>query len=110
MNMQHPNRALPPKELEARRRKAARYFEQGKTKYWVAKRFNVSFAASGEWHRRWEDGALEARKPGKKEKLSASEKKELSRIILKNPTAYGYETQLWTLERITSVVRRELGV
>lgn len=110
MSKLHPNRALSPKELETRRRKAARYFKEGKTKYWVAKHFKVSFPASGEWYRRWKEGTLEARKPGEKGKLSAEQKKKLSGMILKNPVAYGYETQLWTLERITAVVRKELHV
>lgn len=110
MNTQHPNRALSPKELEARRKKAAEYFKQGRTRYWVAKHFKVSFPASGEWYRRWEDNTLGARKPGKKEKLSALDKKELSKMILRNPTVYGYDTQLWTLERITAVVQKELNV
>lgn len=110
MNTQHPNRALPPKELEARRMKAARYFKEGKTKYWVAKHFKVSFSAAGEWHRRWKDGILGARKPGKKEKLSLEQKKALSKMVLSNPTAHGYDTQLWTLERITACVKKELKV
>lgn len=110
MNTLHPNRALSPKELEARRRKAAEYFRQGKTRYWVAKHFKVSFPAAGEWYSRWKDNALAARKPGKKEKLSVSQKKALSKMILKNPTAYGYSTQLWTLGRITSCVSKELKV
>lgn len=110
MNTQHPNRALSPKELEARRRKAAEYFMAGKTKYWVANHFKVSFPASGEWYQRWKDDTLEAQKPGKKEKLSPEQKKGLSRMILKNPIRYGYETQLWTLDRITSCVRKEFNV
>lgn len=110
MSALHPNRALSPKELEARRRRAARYFTQGRTKYWVAKHFNVSFPAAGEWYKRWKDDTLAARKPGKKEKLSPEQKKDLSKMILKNPTVYGYATQLWTLERITSVVQKELNV
>lgn len=110
MHNLHPNRALPPKELEARRRRAAKYFQEGRTKYWVAKHFKVSFSASGEWYRRWEENTLEARKPGKREKLSREQKKELSRMILRNPTKYGYKTQLWTLDRITSCVHKELKV
>lgn len=110
MNNLHPNRALSPKELEARRRKAAKYFQDGKTKYWVAQHFKVSFPAAGEWYRRWQENTLEARKPGKKEKLSPEQKKGLSRMILRNPIKYGYETQLWTLDRITSSVRKEFKV
>ena len=110
MSNVHPNRALFPKELEARRRKAARYFQDGKTRYWVAKHFKVSFTASGEWYARWKEGTLGARKPGKKEKLSAEQKKKLSNMILKNPTKYGYDTQLWTLDRFTSCVKKELKV
>jgi len=110
MNTLHPNRALSPQELEARRRKAARYFEKGKTRYWVSEHFKVSRPASSEWYMRWKEDTLEAQKPGKKDKLSEEQKKDLSKMILKNPTAYGYQTQLWTLDRITSCVKKELEV
>lgn len=110
MNTLHPNRALPPQELEARRRTAARYFKAGKTRYWVSKYFGVSRPAVGEWYSRWKDGTLQAQKPGQKEKLSAPQKKELAKMILKNPAVYGYDTQLWTLSRITACVKKEFSV
>lgn len=81
----------------------------GKTKYWVSQRFKVSKPAAGEWYSRWKNGTLQARKPGQKEKLSPLQKKELAKMILKNPSAYGYETQLWTLARITFCVKKEFG-
>ena len=99
---------MPPQELEARRRKAGRYFTQGKTRYWVAQHFKVAKPTASEWYRRWQNDALGAQKPGEKGKLTPDQKKELSRIILKNPTDYGYETQLWTLGRITETVRKNL--
>ena len=110
MNTLHPNRALPPQELEARRKTAARYFKQGKTRYWVSRHFQVSRPAASQWYQRWKDGTLASRKPGKKEKLASDQKKKLAGIILNNPTAYGYSTQLWTLERITAVVKKKLKV
>lgn len=110
MNTLHPNRALSPQELEARRRKAARYFKEGRTRYWVAGHFQVSKPAASEWYWRWQNNALAAQKPGQKEKLSALQKTELTKMILKNPSVYGYETQLWTLERITSCVKKEFSV
>lgn len=82
----------------------------GKTKYWVSKHFNVSKPAAGEWYRRWQNNTLGAQKPGQKDKLSALQKKELAKMILKNPAVYGYETQLWTLARITSCVKKEFSV
>lgn len=108
MNTLHPNRALPPKELEERRLKAASYFKRGNTQYWVAKHFGVSKTAAREWYIRFKRGgtdAMLAQKPGNKGKLTERDKKALSVAILKGPTEFGYPTQLWTLSRVTEVAR-----
>lgn len=105
-NLQHPNRALSVKELEARRLKAGRLFTQGKTAYYVKKKFGVSSATALEWKARWKKGILHAQPQGRVSKLTEAQKKKLSSKILKGPEAAGYKTQLWTLERITALIRK----
>jgi transposase len=105
MNHHHPNRALSIGELEARRIAAGRLFARGKTAYHVEKRFGVSSTTAREWRARWGNGTLRAVKQGRVSKLTDAQKKRLSSRILKGPEAAGYRTQLWTLGRITALVR-----
>ena len=105
MNNHHPNRALSIKELEARRLKAGRLFARGKTAYYVEKRFGISSTTAREWRKRWKDGTLRAQKQGRVSKLTEAQKKILSTRIIKGPEAAGYDTQLWTLERVTKLIK-----
>lgn len=100
----HPNRALSVKELEERRLKAGRYFDQKKTAYFVEKKFSVSSTTAREWRTRWEQGTLKAQPQGSPAKLTPAQKKALVKRILKGPIAQGYATELWTLERMTDLI------
>jgi transposase len=100
----HPNRALSVKELEARRLKAGRYFDQGKTAYFVEQKFFVSSTTAREWRTRWKQGTLKAQPQGSPAKLTTVQKKALVKRILKGPSTQGYATELWTLERMTDLI------
>jgi transposase len=110
MNHRHPNRALSSEELEARRRKAGRLFTQGKTAYFIERKFGVSSTTAREWKCRWREGILEARSEGRASKLSPTQRKTLSALIVKGPLTSGYATDLWTLSRLTEVVRKQYAV
>lgn len=100
----HPNRALSVKELEERRLKAGRYFDQGKTAYCMEKRFGVSSTTAREWRTRWQQGTLRAQPQGSPAKLTRTQKQDMVKRLLKGPTRCGYATELWTLERITDLI------
>lgn len=100
----HPNLALSVAELEARRLKAGRCFDQGKTAYFIEQRFGVSSTTAREWRTRWKQGTLKAQPQGSPAKLTPAQKKALVKRILKSPTTHGYATELWTLERITDLI------
>lgn len=104
MNNHHPNRALPVHELEKRRLQAGRYFDNGKTAYFVEKRFDVSSTTAREWRARWKNGTLKAGHQGASSKLTLEQKKEVAKHILSGPRAAGYATELWTLGRITALI------
>lgn len=106
----HPNRALGIKELEARRLQAGRYFDNGKTAYFVEKKFGISSTTAKEWKKRWKDGVLKAQKQGPRSKLRDEERKKLTEKILKGPTAAGYPNQLWTMQRITDLIYEDYKI
>jgi len=106
----HPNRAMGIRELEDRRLQAGRYFKAGKTAYFVEKRFSVSSTTAREWKKRWQDGTLKAQKQGLPSKLSDQARDKLAQKILRGPEAAGYHNQLWTIQRITSLIHKDFNI
>lgn len=111
MHMAHSGSrvTMTPEELEVRRVKAAKLFSRGVTQYVVAKRFSVSTAAVNYWHKAWEKKgkkALFKKDVGPKGKLTKEKIAKVERALLKGPEAFGYNSQLWTLPRITEIVRK----
>lgn len=100
--------------LEARRFTAAVLFRQGTTQAAVARKLRVSPEAARLWHDAWKQGGKRALKSkgasGAKPRLTKADKRQVERVLLKGPTAAGYATPLWTLERIQAVIRQETGV
>jgi len=101
-------------ELEARRRRAAEYFQAGKSLRTVAEQFGVDRSSVKRWKTAWKAGGVEAlaakRHPGPAPKLSDAQRDELIEIVLAGPTAAGYRTDLWTCLRIAAVIRKRFGV
>lgn len=106
----HPNRDLGIKELEARRLQAGRYFDNGKSAYFVEKKFNVSSTTAREWKKRWNSGALKSQKQGSPSKLSEKDRKTLIKQIIKGPEAVGYHNQLWTIQWVTDLIYKKLAI
>lgn len=98
--------------LEKRRMKAAALFEEGKSQADVARILKVSRqsvppkAGYGSWKSQGEQGLKGAGRAGRKPKLSPPELKRLEQSLLRGPSVYGYATELWTLERIVSVIEK----
>jgi len=62
-------------------------------------------------HKKGGDKALEPKPtPGRPRKLSDKQRQKLDRLLNKGPTAFGYKTNLWTLERIAAVIRKKFRV
>lgn len=101
-------------ELEARRRRAAEYFQARKSLRTVARLLDVSLSSVKRWKRAWQAGGVEALAakphPGTSSKLSDEQKQELVQILLAGPVAAGYRTQLWTCARVAEVVRKRFRV
>lgn len=98
------------KELERRRLKAGKLFQEGKTQAWVAKHFLVSTATTNAWHSTWEkkgdDGLLSKGRSGRPPKLTEKQLKKVEKALEKGPIVQGYSTEIWTLERIARLVKK----
>lgn len=101
-------------ELEARRRRAAEYFQERKPLAEVARLVGASRSSVKRWRRAWQEGGIAALAakphPGPTPKLSANQRQELVAILKDGPTRAGYGTDLWTTARVAKVVRKNFRV
>jgi transposase len=100
--------------LEARRLQAAELFAQGRTQAEVAHHLGVSRQSAHVWHTRFTQGGVEAlrsRGPtGPDPKLSAAQLAKVEQALLQGAKANGFDTDLWTLERVAVVITRLTGI
>lgn len=102
------------KELEVRRRIAARMLQQGKGVREVAGLVGASPSSVSRWKAALEEGGPEALAakphPGRSPRLTPEQKEALAFILRQGPTAAGFATDLWTLPRVAQVIERHFGV
>lgn len=95
--------------LEQRRFKAIKLHKKGFSQYQIAKQLGVSFEAVSNWVELYKQQGLKGLKtqgqPGPKSPLTDKDRKKLKAAILKGPEAFGYDTGIWTLQRIAAVIR-----
>jgi transposase len=101
-------------ELEQRRMRAIALLDQGYRPSQVARMVGVTPGAISQWTKRYErDGpsALKAKPhPGPAPRLTANQCQQLGRLLLRGPAWHGYPTDLWTLSRVSEVIRKRFGV
>jgi transposase len=99
---------------ETRRLRAAELFAQGRTQAEVARELGVSRQSAHVWHARFEEGgvdALRSRGPtGPNPKLSDAQLTSIEQALLQGARANGFDTDLWTLERVAVVITQLTGV
>jgi len=101
-------------QLEKRRRQAIRLLKAGKNLSAVAQALGSSVSSVFRWlqtYRKKGSRGLDPRNtPGRPPRLSTAMKNRLAKLLLKGPRAAGYKTDLWTLQRVATVIDREFGV
>jgi transposase len=100
--------------FEDRRLHAADLFAQGIHQAEVARRLGVSRQTVSRWHARWTndgtDSLRSAGPPGRTPKLSPAQLEAVEQALLQGAKAHGFDTDLWTLTRIATVIWRTTGV
>jgi transposase len=100
--------------LEVRRLRAAELFAAGVRQAEVARQLEVSAQAVSVWHTRWQTGgtdALRSRGPsGPTPRLSDAQLAVVEQALLEGAGAHGFTGELWTLDRIATVIQRLTGV
>jgi transposase len=100
--------------MEKRRKQAAKLFRQGLNQAEVARELEVSRQSASRWHRAWRDGGASALKmaerAGRPPLLKKAGLKKVEARLLKGAEANGFESDLWTLERVAKVIEMVSGV
>ena len=100
--------------LETRRRRAVTLLNQGHGVTEVARRIGCSHSSVG----RWRDtvaahglpGLAPKPVPGCPPKLTARQKRQIPKLLLRGALAWGFSTDLWTTARIAEVIHRVFRV
>lgn len=101
-------------QLERRRRQAIRLLKAGSTLSAIARAVGASVSSVFRWAEAYRtqgrQGLRSRPTPGRPSSLSLAQKKRLTALLLKGPLARGYRTDLWTLNRVTQLIRQQFGV
>ena len=100
--------------LQARRLRAAELFATGVRQAEVARQLGVSRQSVHLWYKRWRvagPDALRSQGPtGPAPRLSDSQLRQVEQALLKGAGANGFAGELWTLDRIATVIELLTGV
>jgi transposase len=80
----------------------------------IARKLRVAAGSVSRWAKEWkakgEAGLKSKPAPGRPKKLTHRQRERLLTILLQGAMENGFPTELWTLKRIASVIRKEFGV
>ncbi len=105
--------SLSREQREQVRLKAGKLFKKGFSQADVARKLKVSTAAANYWYKDWDKKGIEGLKskghPGFASDLGEKDKSVFRKAILDGPCKHGFETDLWTLPKLTKVLKKVSG-
>ncbi len=100
--------------LQRRREKAGEMFSGGAAQAEVAQMLKVSRVTAMRWHQAWSKrgaaGLGLAERLGRPSQLGDRDLDRIDRKLRRGAQALGYETDLWTLQRVVEVIKEMTGV
>jgi len=88
--------------------------EQGWKQSQIADALGVSEGAVSQWMKRAREEGVEGLRhkppPGATPRLSEDERAKLPKLLAQGAEAHGFRGEVWTCERVATVIRREFGV
>ena len=103
-----------PKALEQRRRRVVALLKQKLSLHEIARRIGCHPSSVLRWRNALNSSGADALKakpaPGRPPKLTEKQKAKLVKLLAQGAMAHGYRTELWTTQRIATVIERRLGV
>src|SRR5215207_1175772 len=100
---------------EGRRLRAFEFKQQGWSQQRIAEALGVSKGALSQWMKRVRDGggaqALKRRPaPGARPRLSDEQRAKVPELLERGAEAHGFRGDVWTCERVATVIRKEFGI
>lgn len=99
---------------EYRRFRAWELHRQGWKQQAIADVLGVTQGAVCQWLRRAKEHGTEAlrrrKAPGAEPRLTAEQKAQIPDLLKQGPETFGFRGDVWTRERVATVIRREFGV
>ena len=103
-----------PQDLEKRRRRAVALLRRNMSLSAVAAKVGSSISSVHRWQlalrKNGAHGLDAVPAPGRPRKLTERQHRRLEAILIKGPLSAGYDTDLWTLPRITAVIAKTFHV
>jgi transposase len=100
--------------LERRRFQALKLLKQGYNQSEVARRVKVCSQTVSRWNRtvsnRGENALSAAGRAGRKPQLDDQQREKLIARLIEGPERLGYETPLWTCNRVAHLIQEEFGI
>jgi transposase len=100
--------------LEKRRLTAYKLFDQGLNNSEIGRRLKICNQSVSRWRKESANGGADALRAagraGRKPLLTDQHKQQLTKHLLDGPEKLGYETPLWTCERVAHLIEQEFGV
>lgn len=100
--------------LQKRRMKAARLLDKGVSEAEVARCVGVHRQSVNRWAKilrsEGREGLKKAGRAGRKPQLDRQQLRELEQALKRGPEAYGYDTGLWTLQRVAALIEERFEV
>jgi transposase len=109
-----PKALTRPDACEAQRLRAAELFAKDHTPTEVADMVGVAYETARRWRARWRQGGTKAlgrrQATGRPPKLSDTQAEAVRDALLAGAQAHGFDTNLWTLHRVVTVIERTTGI
>ena len=100
--------------FEQVRMQAGALFAAGHSQAEVARELGVARQNVSRWHARWQAGGLEALRSagptGQAPRLSDAQLAAIDQALREGARAHGFDTDHWTLARVTSLIEQLTGV
>ena len=100
--------------LEKRRLASVKWFEKGLNNSEIGRRLKVSNQTVSRWRKEYLEGGTVALKragrAGRLPCLDESDKARLVDLLHQGPERLGYETPLWTCQRVADLIERDLQI
>lgn len=91
-----------------------RLFRKGVPQAQIARELKVARQTVSRWVRQYREGGREALRQagraGRLPKLGAGQLRQLEKMLLAGPEAFGYPTPLWSCPRVAELIEAEFGV